>query len=383
MPTLAFFPWVHINAETALGTFRLVPYVRGREPAGEGTTLQADVDAVLEPYCFNATKPVSRAALLAHAGQDFTAELGDEQVREYFLFSELLAFSAIAARDYFGLQYTNRDSYRLVIQPYEPAQHRVAVLSRRRDGNRKNMFGVGTYREIVPHHACMDRIHIDEPLLAALLRAWGASNWDPILEAIVSFNLANTDSPLLLTETEAVLTVGAIQRLLGCDSGNGDRLVEAFSEVFLPSEPMRPETCPRSSADAQVTDRFRRAQSVREGWLNDFYVLRGKLAHGVLTPDYPSVWTITEHLLLSAYVFPLLVKLVLASGTSYALLPSDRTDIDAFESLACARHFRSEQEEDAGKDWSRIRAAGKMTRWVREAPVETPSTPDRLEEAPN
>jgi hypothetical protein len=348
---LAFLPWVSVDEEKSFGDYRILPYVRGVRPAGAETDEQKHIDAVLEPYCINATESVSHAALLTHASRSLVADLGDELAREYWEFSELLAFAALSAREFFEQTYTNREAYRLVIQGFRADSHRVALVSRRRDGTTTNLLSPDRYREIKPHHVGLNRLFVDEPLLNALLRAWEHPIWDALFEGIVSFGLANTDSIQIPAQMEAVHTISAFQRLLDCDSSKSAELLEKFARLTAPSRQGPVGDCPRRSTDPGVTAKLTRSNSIREAWLSDFYALRGNLAHGRLAPSYPSIWNVHEHLLLAAFVFPLLVKSVLAAEGLYVLSAWDRADVDVFEQLASGNHLIGIRGEEAGKDW--------------------------------
>jgi len=208
-----------------------------------------------------------------------------------------------------------------------------------------------------PPHVSGGAPEVDDGLLRALLTARASAEWDRWYEAIVSFNLANTDHPKMSATIEAVLVVGALQRLLNCRGSDVNELCERFNQLFRPTERKTVASCGVSSPDPGVTERFRRAESVSDGWLRDFYALRGNLAHGMTTPRYPSVWNVHEHLLLSAFLFPRLVKLALAEGLIYALTGTDEADIDLFEELACERHLvEGNSPEEHRWPWTRIRS---------------------------
>lgn len=367
---LAFFPWVYVDADHLVGDFVLSPFRRGCSPASAGSSTQQQIDAVLEPYRINADHSTSRATLLYHKNRTLLADLTEEQAHQQFVLAELIAFSALSSRDFFGLTYTNRDSYRLVIQGFRDDSHGVLVTTRRRDGATHNMFSDGVYRELRPHHVVSGKMVLDSELLTALLRTWDTPEWGSIFEAVACFNLANTDSIQATAETEAILTIAAYQRLLKCESGKSAELLERFRASFAPHADLLPDECARRSTDDGVTAKFKRAATVRSGWLDDFYTLRGNLAHGMLAAPYPSIWNVHEHLLLSAFLLPRLLKCVLAGQGLYALTEQDYGDLDAFERLACARHFNPAKEEDVGREWSETLSHARVERWARRAVVE-------------
>lgn len=346
-----------------MGEFSLLPYRRAKRPARDDAHLQAQIDAVLAPYISATGRPVQDAVIVRLANCEITADLTEDDAVPLFVFAELLAFSGLSDREFFGSRYCNRDSFRIVIQGFRPESHTVVIVSRRRDGATHNIMSAGTYQVPIPPHA--SRYRVDErqlPLLKALLEARENRSWGQYHEAISSFNLANTDTPDITQTTEAILMIGALQRLLECRSGSANQLAERFYTAFQPTETVSPSNCQRESAEPQITAAFRRRTAVREAWIHDFYALRGQFAHGTLEPRYPSIWTVHEHLLLGALAFPLLVKLLLSRDGLYQLSDEDRMYVDAFEPLACAHHFdQTEDFPDRSQfAWAKIMSRAKI-----------------------
>ena len=128
-----------------------------------------------------------------------------------------------------------------------------------------------------------------------------------------------------------VATVGAFERLFDCNHGNEKDLATRFMQAFQPAERVPVDACGRIPAE-----RFRRCQWVAEVWIRDLFRLRGDFAHGKRTNRYRAVWNTEEHLLLSSFVFPRIVKSVLASEGHYTLTDEDHRDLETFEHLvAC------------------------------------------------
>lgn len=345
MSTLVFFPWIAVEKPLRTGNLQLIPYERGRRPAALDTAIQAQIDQVLLPYRNEGGHPISEAVLLQIHDRPLTSAIDEETGQTLFAIAELLAFAGLSNRDFFGVRYCNRDNFQIVVQGFRPESNTVVVPSRRRDGATHVVYPQGTYRVLRPAH--VPRFRIDErelAILSSLMKARLHPDWDRMHEAITNFNLANTDNPAFPLPTEAILAIGAFQRLLNCDTGREDQLAERFSRVFQPRESLSPSDCGVESPNSKVTDAFRRRPTIREGWIRDFYALRGQYAHGTIATRYPSIWTAREHLLLAAFAFPLLLKKLLADGDLYALTDEDVAHISAFEHLACTRHFVSTED---------------------------------------
>src|SRR5688572_14384115 len=114
MGTLAFFPWFTIDDDLVVDAFELRRFDRHALPGGPE---QAAIDAVLEPYLNGENRPISSATLLTTVGSSMTADLDQPTISDFFEVAELIAFSGLAAREYFGTgTYGNRETFALAIQ---------------------------------------------------------------------------------------------------------------------------------------------------------------------------------------------------------------------------------------------------------------------------
>jgi len=92
-------------------------------------------------------------------------------------------------------------------------------------------------------------------------------------------------------------------------------------------------------------------QSILEAWLREFTRLRNCFAHGNYSNTGPLVWTLSEHLLLSAYVFPLLLKLNLDSfdhQSTYRLNRLCWNQLELFEVLLAESNYHAPSVQDPG-----------------------------------
>jgi hypothetical protein len=161
--------------------------------------------------------------------------------------------------------------------------------------------------------------------------------------------MANTDADYVRENVEVMLAANAFQRALDCKSTKDVELADNLAKSFVPSNPV-----PLLSGRlATQKNQIPASNSVREVWVRDLYRLRNDLGHGKVTPLYPSIWTIREHLLLAALAFPLLVKSIFSSVGAYTLIDRDIASIEAFERLAVAPDLMA--WSPAGEcTWSRI-----------------------------
>lgn len=355
MSMLSFFPWLGVKERLQLGEFQLLPYERGQSSCGAGVELQRAFDSVLEHYVEANQKPIRHATLVVADGRQITDDLGQEEMESYFNFGELVAFGGLATRKFFGLgnQYCNRDDFTFIIQGFRETVPGVGIVSRRRDGGKSTFVTATIYRVQRPFHVQSDSdFKLDAPLVKVLLDIRERDEWSHYFEAISGFNRANTDSNQVGEASELVATVGAFERLFDCNRGKEDDLATRFIQAFQPTSRMSITSCGRIPAN-----RFSGCTSVAEAWIMDAFRLRGDLAHGKHKVRYPAVWNSQEHLLLSSFIFPRIVKSVLASKGHYTLTEEDRGDLNTFEHfVTCDNLFAVPDDVAASQSrpWDKI-----------------------------
>jgi hypothetical protein len=146
-----------------------------------------------------------------------------------------------------------------------------------------------------------------------------------------------------------MLAANAFQLALDCKGTKDIELAQKLARSFTPSNPVPLHSGRLATRKNQIPV----APTVREVWIRDLYHLRGDLGHGKVTPAYPSIWTVREHLLLAAFSFPLVVKSILSTVGAYSLADRDIASIEAFERLVVAPDLMA--WTSAGEcTWSRI-----------------------------
>ena len=86
---------------------------------------------------------------------------------------------------------------------------------------------------------------------------------------------------------------------------------------------------------------------------------RRNLAHGNAEDREPSIWTVRQHLLLTSFAIPRLVKRILTDMDLYELTDDDHGDINALEPLLNLPDVfaKSDPDEEEQFEWRRVLAA--------------------------
>jgi hypothetical protein len=174
MSTLVFFPWLKIDTIMKVGNFTLTPYERGKAPLGYNSVQQQTIDTILRSYIQFGEKPIDRATLLMMGSYDVLQDLSNDESNTIFAFSELLSMSALSERGYFasGINYCNRDLFRVVLQSFETLDGGITRITKRRDGTTKTFISKGKYHLHRPDHVKHPlKLEINKSLLAALVAA--------------------------------------------------------------------------------------------------------------------------------------------------------------------------------------------------------------------
>ncbi len=235
-----------------------------------------------------------------------------------------------------GGTYCNADCFILYAQRFENLET-IAVTSRRRDGRTVDARSVDELAFSEPVHvSTVQRVSLDGPLVEALVRyrtAAGAREWTRWRNAIWSFNRANTDGDTVRYQTEWVLMAGAFQEILSANSDAED-VARCFTETLVPSAQILAGGTRRSAAGT-----FGAGRSLRYEWMREFYGVRGEFARGRVAVRRRSAWEPTEHLVLAAIAFPLLVRRLLQDRAGLVLGEKELAAMDAFEAFADQQFF--------------------------------------------
>jgi hypothetical protein len=239
----------------------------------------------------------------------------------------VVAFGGLAAREFCCFaqgRYCNAADFSFIIQGFRDEPNGTFFDVRRRDGYTSVRVTADAYQVLAPPQRSFHRpIRLDLSLMEALISARGRPLWDRIYDAIGPFSRANSDSADIAEQTEVVEMVGAFEKALGV--WGSDDLKREFADHFRPTTDISPRDAPR------IPPARRNGPSVRRLWIDDLYNLRNAHAHGSQIPPTDLVWDRTEHLLLGAYAFPLLVKSLLGEERLYALTEDDQKAIDLLE----------------------------------------------------
>ena len=317
MPSaLAFLPWVVIDEEMTIGPLRLLPYQQGKLPGNLSNATQVDIDRVLYAYSSRPKTKIKKATIL-ELGEWQTGMEVQDALPALFRARNAIAFAALSQRRLFRqhFDYCNYDTYSLVVQRYAAGDARTfAFTTRRRDGGTSHLWSSDEFAFHRPNHVDLNsRLSVDEPLLATLLSMSDANS--SLLEAVVEFNCANTDSPDVPVHVEVVMVKSAFEWLLDI----GERVNEFVEALMRSLNDIQPIDHREGPLESKWRSARPRATRPLEAWAMEFCDVRGASAHGASRTAPRFVWAAHTHLAFASLLFPLLFKKVASQAGLFKL----------------------------------------------------------------
>jgi len=364
MSVLFFLPWVTTAEEVQLGSMTLVPYVRGDAPGQLLGVGQEVLDAILGSYGDQAFYPsrtsthVRTCTIITWESDIDGLELSEDQIIPRLEMANYLAFSALSQRrfcSHYG--YCNSDRYQVIAQRFSKDRPGdTTLITRRRDGGGQHYVGSAEVpRFIRPHHVDGRlSFSLDAPLVIALLGLPDGLLKDRVDEAIDVFLRANTDSSTMRERSEMVLMRVAFETLLDSTHETSD-LRRCFREHFQADLPGTPSWATGSFNEAQWRARWtRHVERPFDAWIQDFCSARNAAAHGPRGASALPIWQRHNHLLFSSWLFPLMVKKMLAAEGLYELQDEDVIARRGFEAFFAHDLLAYADDEETNFWWNRV-----------------------------
>ncbi len=367
MATLIFTPWYNVHTAVNIGRYRLIPFDLSANN-NLGGNLDAEAKAILASYLtqpFTTGQPrenkVLKATLILISNGNFSSD--ELEVLQY-----VISFSGICDREFTdSTRYLCSDNFKIVVQnypvpisiPFDPS-----IVTSRKNGTVTNGFGANVFREVKPWHITNQsipgnaqfRLIFNESVAQCI---WGfykgrgnkQSVWRKnIFPALFSFHQANTDGHS--QQTDCVYSESAIERLFLGDGHSEQSLVDEvfafFARKAVVFETVVSTNRNWQSVTYQSNGNTVSSGSIFEAWIRELVRLRNRYAHGGHEAQGNWVWSLWEHLFLSSFVFPLLLKLFISQfdqSTTFTISDDDFKKIRMFERILAEENYFQEDNQ--------------------------------------
>lgn len=381
MAILIFTPWYNIVNQVQIGSYRLVPIDTSATNSHLGS-IGHDARVILKSYL---TQPfislqrnppileqsVKAATLILPSGLFDSDEV---EILQY-----IISCAGVADREFIDSSlYLCTDNFKIVIQNYPtpiPVPFDPAISTSTKAGLSSGVFSPGFFREVKPWHISNQRLSgnlnyrlvFNDKVAQCLWNFYKAKDakqaiWaSHIFPSLYSFHQANTDANS--AQADCIYSEAAIEKLiLGGRFGEEKLIKEAL--IFLANKNINFEPIGSTTRDWRSVT-FRKPDksvaspnSIFEAWLRELVRQRNLYAHGGHRSQSPTVWSLNEHLLLAAYLYPLLLKLFVSnydSSIAFQISNDDFTKLRIFEKLLARTDYSEETTAYSGlTNWSEV-----------------------------
>ncbi len=378
---LAFMPWLVLQEPIAIGDVNFIPFsVSDGDVGNVYNEFKDDVIRILSGYHDMQGKSITNCTLI---NIDKTNPCDPEvDIRMLFNAAHLLAFAGIAQNEYcinIG-KYTNSSCFETVFQQFVKGGKFMSLNTRKRDGSQRNMgYKHGEIKFSIPPQCTHVRFeYFDSSLLKSLNYVLQCNNpiTRRIMESVWLFDEACSDSYMISMEREVVLFASAFEQLLDCE--NKYELTQKVGSLFEGYSSIKVIDSARVD-NIQFSEKYEGAEKqwfLCRKWIQELYQLRSYHVHGLDTNSRSWGWNMLEHTLMASFVFPLIVKILLAQESQYTLTDDDKIYLGCIDPLLNAQKwFEPPEPSEVTVTWretiSDYRLCYRVEEYFRKHKVET------------
>jgi hypothetical protein len=163
-------------------------------------------------------------------------------------------------------------------------------------------------------------------------RRSGSPVWEQVAASLEFFLLGHAEAPELGWDTCVMISAMAFEQLLEPKGQGALALAEAFAKLWGPhagktmAQAQRVETDPKWQA-------IQEPWPIHQKWMKELFEARNSRAHRGAVSDFSVNWPDWQHIVIAAFVYPLVVKLRLAGAGFYALSDEERGACEALDHL--------------------------------------------------
>lgn len=370
---LSLLPWLKLQVPIKVKEVVFTPYsIQSGDPEHIFHSYKKEIDRLLSSYRDIRGKIINECALAYTDKKDPCSSAVDIRLVSNAL--HMLTFAALA-RNKFCVQfgsYTNSSYFETVFQKFSKGSEFIRIMTRRRDGY-FHLTGHkhGEVKFSMPLE-CAERAAsvFDDALLVSL--GYVLEEKEPLsrrlMQSIWLYNLACSDSHSIPIERQIVIMVSAFEQLFaGCQGANDlackvDTLLDNYGSVIV-------DNCSRIS-DIQLTsgrENSERQWFIHRKWIQELYQLRNNYTHGDDSGRRSWGWNNLEHSLMAAFVFPLIVKILLAQQSQYSLVEANYVRMGAIDKLLSAQNWFERDPATGVSVWQKVISDHKLNSSIERA----------------
>lgn len=372
MAILIFTPWYDVHATVTVGRYQLVPFDMQSQNTLPGN-LDQEAKTIIRSYLTQPFTPRMPCELFVRKATLCLISNGSYDSDEVEVLQYIISFAGICDRQFTdSTRYLCSDNFKLVVQNYPvpiPNPFDPAITTFKKDGTITNAFSANVFRQVKPWHIANQnipgntqfRLIFNEPVAQCLwnfFQSTGAKQnvWtENIFPALFSFYQANTDGHS--QQMDCIYSEAAFEKLF-LGNGHGEQNLVNNILNFIQTKNITFEVVVATNRNWQsITYRPQRGQpliassTIFEAWIRELVRLRNRYAHGGYGTRGTWVWSLWEHLFLSSFIFPLLLKLYISqfdATTTFTISVDDFKKIRMFEKMLAEDDYFQETTLHSG-----------------------------------
>ena len=375
----AVLPWLRLPRQAEVGPVRFTPVWADSIPAALAS-LDEDTLAALRlrisVYRGVRGHPVTPWSIATLGGQNPLAEPDAEGSSDIRLARDLLCFACLAENEYYteSDRYVNATCFHMHWSRFVVGDDLMAfAIPRRGRSGWSSGYRCGAVAVSEPLQCTMvSQVNWDHGFLQALWSACHPSSGDDssLRIAVECFNETHSDDPWASPERQVVVAASALEYLTGKgkQQAMANAAVEHLGAYSGPGiRSGRPCRVGQESFIGEKINSRNSQDTIPEKsrpvyyWLRELHCRRSHIVHP-FRERAKWVWSDQQHLALLAFVFPLIVKCMLASKCLYGLTSNDRVRLDAVDELVA---LQRPHDTDRGSQQSRWQTTMNRAKWRR------------------
>jgi len=350
---IVFLPWLKLTDSVRIGDVDFLPFKDTENDVHpQLAALEPSLTQILSGYVDVEGRPAPSCTVATLGARTPCWNLTEEDFESVRWSIALLSLACMSKNEFYTLIgcYVNSTQFQFFGQKFTEPVENVALVIRRRDGNTtQGGYLHGDVKFTIPLECsvlgspCVDTALATSFNLAITDQSEVLQRLRP---ALSFFSLANTDAETMSRDAETILAVCAFEQLL---EGYGARKLSGkLAEVLTPYNSVNVTEALSHRPNIQLDKRYEAKQRqwpITRKWMEELYHLRNDIVHGNLLTARSWGWNKSEHLVISAFVFPLIVKVLLSTEGHYTLSEDDLVPLHSIEKLLIATDWHEADPE--------------------------------------
>lgn len=349
--TVVLLPWLKLGMDLEMGKYIFLRWPREDNKFGE---FAESLTSICGMYKYLDGEVESPQTVMIDKTRDLFERVEGQERQAFQEAVTLLTTALIGENQFFRTigNYVNSSLTELHFQNFSIGEDWVAFTSYKRDGSTTDMGYKFDDITVSTPPGCRMRggcEKVEKAWLDALGKALEKSTHLDrlVIEASDLFRQANTDSPSVLRTTEVTMLANAFDRLFPNDNGRYG-LSKAISKElknWVDIEVRDSKRLAKRQVDpSQLDPKCSGEWGIVQFWILELYNLRNSYVHGGDVGQSKWGWQPQEHLLMGAYIFPLLLKVLMSKEDKYELTKEDEHKLLAVDDLLDLNEFYNKKD---------------------------------------